>query len=129
MANFDDFFEKISHQLRNNTDFDSNAKHYDLWLGARTSDGLYGRKQVKFPSGNRVLMRVSWVVYMIKHKMMEMPCVDQHDDILEVSHLCHQTLCVKPDHLVLESKALNNERKHCLDQGLCTENHKPVCIL
>ena len=123
------FFEKISHQLRNNTNFDSNAKRCDLWLGARTSDGLYGRKQVKFPSGNRVLMRVSRVVYMIKHKMMEIPRVDQHNNILEVSHLCHQTLCVKPDHLVLESKALNNERKHCLEQRLCTENHKPVCIL
>ena len=126
MANFDDFFEKISHQIRNNTDFDSNAKHCDLWLGARTSDG---RKLVKFPSGNRVLMHVSRVVYMIKLKMMEIPRVDQHDNILEVSHLCHQTLCVKPDHLVLESKHSNNERKHCLDQGLCTENHKPVCIL
>ena len=74
-------------------------------------------------------MHVSRVVYMIKHKMMEISRVDQHDDILEVSHLCHQTLWIKPDHLVLESKALNNERKHCLDQGLCTENHKPVCIL
>ena len=84
MANFDDFFLKISHQIRNNTDFDSNAKHCDLWLVAMTSDGLYGRKQVKFPSGNRVLMRVSRVVYMIKHKMMEKLRVDQHDNILEV---------------------------------------------
>ena len=116
------FFEKISHQLRNNTNFDSNAKRCDLWLGD-------GRKQVKFPSGNRVLMRVSRVVYMIKHKMMEIPRVDQHNNILEVSHLCYQTLCFKPDHLVLESKALNNERKHCLEQRLCTENYKPVCIL
>ena len=113
MANFDDFFEKISHQLRNNTEFDSNAKHCDLWLGARTSDDLYGRKQVKFSSGNRVLMRVSRVVYIIKLKMMEIPRVDQRNNILEVAHLCHQTLCIKPDHLVLESKALNNERKHC----------------
>ena len=63
-------------------------------------------------------MGVSRVMYMRKQKMMEILRVDQHDNILEVSHLCHQTLCVKPDHVVLESKALNNERKHCFDQGL-----------
>ena len=69
---------------------------------------------------------VLWIYFASRRNCGLLP---QRNNILVVSHLCHQTLCVKHDHLVLESKALNNERKHCLDQGLCTENHKPVCIL
>lgn len=29
------------------------------------------------------------------------------------SHLCHQPTCINPDHLVVESKALNELRKEC----------------
>uniref|UniRef100_A0A8W8MCE6 Zinc-binding loop region of homing endonuclease domain-containing protein n=1 Tax=Magallana gigas TaxID=29159 RepID=A0A8W8MCE6_MAGGI len=36
---------------------------------------------------------------------------------LEVSHLCHEQLCVNPMHLSLEPHATNQERIHCMQQG------------
>lgn len=34
-------------------------------------------------------------------------------DGLDVSHLCHNPLCVNPEHLVRESKEANQRRKGC----------------
>lgn len=43
-----------------------------------------------------------------------------------VSHLCHGGKCVNPDHLVLESLAVNKSRNVCPGQPRC--NHTPQCI-
>ncbi len=47
----------------------------------------------------------------------------------EVSHLCHRTRCIRPDHLTLESGEQNRERAHCKNQSQCTKSHFPHCIL
>ena len=109
--------------------FYHNSIQCHLWLGARTGNGLYGRKSVTFPDGSNKLMRVSRVVYMIKHQSLIIPVVNEQGHILEMSHLCHTSLCVNPDHLVLEKKITNSERKHCRNQGCCTKKHQPFCIL
>ena len=129
MADLNSFFEKLTQQLHSNTSVNYNDKHCDLWLGARTSNGLYGRKQVTFPDGARKIMRVSRVIFMIQHRSLVIPQFNEEGEVLEMSHLCHNTLCVNPEHLVLETKALNCDRKHCKDQGLCTGIHRPLCIL
>lgn len=37
----------------------------------------------------------------------------------EVSHLCHNALCINPLHLSLEPKVTNNSRKQCLNEKKC----------
>ena len=40
------------------------------------------------------------------------------DPGLDYSHLCHNTLCCNPDHLVLERRSINN-RNHCKNEMHC----------
>lgn len=129
MACLNHFFEKIQQQISAKTNVNANTRNCDLWLGATTSDGLYGRKQVTFPDGSRKLMRISRVIYMIRHKILIIPTVNDAGNALEMSHLCHNSLCVNSDHINLEPKAVNLERKHCVNQDSCTQNHNPYCIL
>ena len=50
---------------------------------------------------------------------------------LEGSHLCSNKLCLNPDHVVLESHAINKERQECSNKGFCDPNfgHIPRCLL
>lgn len=73
MAHLNEFFDKLDQQISSKTVFDVNHKHCHLWQGAKTSDGLYGRKKVKFLDGTTKLMRVSRVVYMIKMRILDIP--------------------------------------------------------
>ena len=41
------------------------------------------------------------------------------DPGLDCSHLCHNTLCCNPDHLVLELRSINNDRNHCKNEMHC----------
>ena len=129
MADLSDFFSKLKHQIDAKSYFNANSQSCVMWQGATTSNGLYGRKKVKFPDGNTKLMRVSRVIYMIKHKSLTIPTENDAGQSLEMSHLCHHTLCVSPDHLLLEPQSTNNERKHCYNQNICTKSHLPHCIL
>ena len=45
------------------------------------------------------------LTFMAFHKILKavMPSTDENGDKLEVSHLCHRGVCVKPAHLDLES--------------------------
>lgn len=123
------FFNNLKAQIDAKTQFNVNDNGCNLWIGARTSNGLYGRKQVTFPDGNRKLMRISRVVQMVKGHMLYVPAVNDEGHIIEMSHLCHNSLCVNPDHLILELRNTNAERKLCKNQGFCTENHNPLCIM
>ena len=54
---------------------------------------------------------------------------------LDVSHLCHNKLCIQPNHLSLENRATNCRRKRCVSAGVCRRHPKgdgtfyPDCIL
>ena len=48
---------------------------------------------------------------------------------LQVSHLCHIKNCVLKEHLTMESAALNNSRKKCVEARVCLgHNEAPDCI-
>jgi hypothetical protein len=48
------------------------------------------------------------------------------DLVLDLSHLCHNPLCVRPDHVVLELKVVNTRRKECA--GLVNEAGHCACM-
>lgn len=76
----------------------------------------YGTIRVKFPgmdhSKNIYVHRLS---YMCSRRTLDLPAG------LHVSHLCHNTLCIKPEHLSLEPHYVNNGRKDC------TGRNPPEC--
>ena len=83
------------------------------WTGARRNpDGKYGRMRVRFNGVSRTIgaHRVS---YMAFNRVIL-------DSSEEVSHICHQPLCVNPHHLSVEDRGTNVDRLTCKERGICT---------
>lgn len=99
------------------------------WQGAVFQPGGYGKLAVQWTDQKRKYFRVHRLVYMLEHKLSEIPTQGSGGVRVEISHICHQKLCVQPDHLILESHETYMERMHCKMQGLCTKNHQPHCLL
>jgi uncharacterized protein YutD len=52
------------------------------------------------------------------------------DTVQHVSHLCHNKLCVRIEHLSLETAQINNNRQICKNNGECTGHYGLArCIL
>ena len=66
--------------------------------------------QVSLPDGTTKLMTVSRVIYMIQQRTLNIPTRNEDGVTIEMSHLCHNSLCVNPTHLILEEKITNIER-------------------
>ena len=99
------------------------------WQGAKTRNGGYGRLVLELPVGGKKEFRVHRLQNMVTNHMMEVPRTDQNGSLLDVSHLCHNSVCVNPGHLTLELHAKNMERRTCKEQGLCTNKHLPHCLV
>ena len=100
-----------------------------IWSGGKSTPkpNQYGRKRVKIPILDIAskVMYVHRIVYMCHN--YDMRILDKNLG-LEVSHLCHNSLCARPTHLVLETHEQNSERLSCKLMGHCTKNHSPECI-
>ena len=83
-----------------------------------------------WPDGTKSEVKVHRLAFMKANNMIkgEIPSHDGHDDPLDVSHLCHNKLCMNVAHLVLESRATNNDRKHCWHLHRCSGQHEPHCV-
>ena len=86
----------------------------------------YGTVRVKFPwrnqSQNVYVHRLSYMCY---RKSFNLP------KALHVSHLCHNTLCINPEHLSLEPQHINNARKNCTGRvppECCGHGIYPKCM-
>ena len=44
----------------------------------------------------------------------------------DMSHLCHNRICINPKHLVYEPRWVNNARKTCVKEGQCNGHHVEV---
>ena len=105
-----------------------------LWKGA-TYDGLYGKMRnplSKLPN-QPSYMRTHRLVYLLnnihQYNNLFLPKTDEFGCNLDVSHVCHNTLCINIAHLALESHHINCSRKHCVDIGRCNGEHEPACLL
>lgn len=96
-----------------------------IWQGSKT--GHYGQIKVKLPSeGQSNPIYVHRLQYMLHVKSTSLPRQ------MEVSHLCHNTLCIAIEHLSLEPQTVNASRKRCrsLVPPQCIKHDQyPDCIL
>ncbi|CAG2188496.1 unnamed protein product [Mytilus edulis] len=108
-----------------------NGKGCIEWSGTKKGKSGYGIQVVKWPQGEKKREAAHRVAYMIRHKLTryDMPRVDENNNTIECSHICHNASCVNVNHLVLEPHAINLDRLHCKNQGLCSKSHKPYCLI
>ena len=115
-----EFFAKYSDKLLAKSKLSINGQ-CRLWQGGTNADG-YGVIQIQ--------VKAKWkkitchrLAYIVHHQ------VDLSDTPLDVSHLCHNHLCVTPTHLSLEPHPVNNNRQACISAGQCM-GHKqyPDCM-
>ena len=105
-----------------------------IWTGSiKTVKGKYKYGRVKNP-----FQSITAAQSMGLHKAVYYLNANQNPDELatedptgsqyEISHLCHNSLCVNVKHLVRETHCVNQERIHCKKQGFCTKGHVPNCL-
>lgn len=89
-------------------------------------DGERAKAQVKAPGYNVPLSHVAYLSRARNSpKAFAMVGREKGEGRHEMSHLCHKRRCVNPDHLVVESRALNVEREGC--RVSAEEGHVGVC--
>lgn len=122
--------ESLLEKLAKKTLFDQGPFHCNVWVGA-LHQGKYGKMLVDWPDGTKCMERTHRIAFMAANKVMKgnLPSHDAGGSKLEVSHLCHNGVCVKPSHLVLETHEKNMERLTCQKQGHCCKLHNPHCIM
>ena len=106
-----------------------------FWQGALWSGSRYGMCWHKPPGQQRKRWRVHRLVYAL-HLALEnnspdltLPTHNNHQEPIEISHLCHSPLCLNINHLTLETHSTNMDRELCRHQGFCTANHQPPCLI
>ena len=126
----DAFWWHLKEKLSKKTLFNQGQHQCNEWVGC-LEHGTYGKLTVTWPDGTKSVERCHRVSYMVAHEILraDMPCINDNGKKLEVSHLCHNGICVNPAHLVLETHETNLERISCKSQGQCTKQHQPFCLL
>ena len=130
MKTIDAFWWQLNEKLAKKTLFNQGQHSCDIWTGAK-SHGTYGKLAVTWPNESKSVESAHRVSFMTSNHYLknDMPQVDAEGRQLEVSHLCHNGLCIKNAHLTLESHENNQERIHCKLQRQCTGQHQPYCVL
>lgn len=82
------------------------------WHGRKDAYG-YGEMLLQF-RGVRLGLKVHRVVFALDH-----PNISLNSASYDVSHLCHNRLCVNVQHLSYEPHSINNNRLVCKNDGEC----------
>jgi hypothetical protein len=95
-----------------------------IWNKATNSSG-YPQTKIKDPvTGKSGTMSVHRFVYGLRSGDK----LDKHDH--QVSHICHNKLCIRFEHLCYETPSNNIQRKECLKKGACDHHgNQPDCII
>ena len=128
--NMESFWNALALALSKKSE--KNYGNYDciVWVGA-LEHGVYGKKVMNWPDGTRTLERAHRLSYMLDKRILKenLPLFSPNGDLLDISHLCHNPKCIKPEHLILESHSINIERIFCRRTKQCTNNHLPCCLI
>lgn len=123
------FTEKILICLQKHTEKGVGGGQIDchVWNGKKDSYG-YGIKKVTWPNGRKSYEKVHRLAYMAHLNNYQLPSTDNFGEQLDVSHRCHEKLCINAEHLTLESHSVNMSRNYCRKTGVCTMAHVPSCV-
>lgn len=91
-----------------------------IWQGGLK--GIYGVKKLSPPGHKNIVRTAHRALYICSARTLELPAD------MDVSHLCHTSLCVNIVHLVLESHIINMGRLECKNFGFCSLKHHPPCM-
>lgn len=107
------FVEKYSEKLNEKSVCGGNTV-CQLWTGTRKRSkyGFYGVIRI-YILGNYKTVTVHRISYSINMNVYPLP------QDLDVSHLCHNPLCINIDHLSLEPHYINNNRQCCIRANRC----------
>lgn len=86
----------------------------------RQNKNGYPELRVTIPGLGQKHLLVARLMYMCHHRVFNING--------DISHLCHNRLCINIDHLVNESRTTNLKRQVCVHSGICTKNHQPHCL-
>ena len=100
-----------------------------IWSGkARGVFRFYGRVCLSYPGPGQpksVQTSVSRAVYVLDKQKPELL---RNPEAGDVSHRCDNPLCINPDHLPLESRVANSQRRTCHSDSTCL-GCIPPCII
>lgn len=87
-----------------------------LWTGAaqRNKNVQYGVLNLKLGPGRWKRYYVHRLAYMAHYDTYNLEV--EHRDC---SHVCHNTLCINPEHISYEEHWINNNRQSCRNKGFC----------
>jgi hypothetical protein len=114
----------IRYRLENGSDSSYHPKGCILWNTSGKSK--YGKMSVLWPvatkSNTEYVHRVAYILdHVVEYPGFKLPS----DDDNEVSHLCHNSLCINTEHLSFEHRLINNDRKRqCVAKHVCIKAHK-----
>ena len=114
-----EYRQKILKRIRDQTK-DDDVKGCHLWVKP-VSKKHYPKMKISI-KGERSDQSVHRLVYFM----------EGHEDMRNhhVSHLCHNTLCVRRAHLNLEPSFVNDRRNKCKETGECSgHGDLPKCIV
>lgn len=96
-----------------------------IWHGPVTKDGKYGLVSFLNPdTASWQKKKAHRFNYMLHIKDLNLTA--EYD----CSHLCHNSLCINPDHISLEPHHINNNRIHCRNEMNCSGHGiYPACRL
>ena len=96
-----------------------NGKYTGRYVPGRPTVRMVSRH--KHHGERRVAIHVAHVVLVMHGKL---PKEDEH-----ASHLCHNSACVRIEHLVWESAGHNMRRMRCQARGACVCKLTPACLI
>lgn len=106
-----------------------------IWTGA-TFNGRYGRIRNPFAryANQPSFVRTHRLVYLLQHieqhRDLTLPHVDAEGHNIDISHVCHNKLCVRGQHLTMETHMANCSRRDCVQASRCVNpQHNPPCLV
>ena len=120
------FVGKYSQKLTENSNLAPNNECI-LWHGTLKSGKTpqYGIIHIKFDGAWKTVL-VHRLQYMLN---MHMHYLDLDSD-MDVSHRCHNSLCINPAHLSYEPRFINNNRMSCKGRRVCAGHAEYLpCLL
>ena len=115
MEEMEDFKKKYFGKIMSKTHQASNGQCM-LWTGTKKKGTSYG-VICCFWQGKFRTFSVHRLVFVF-HNGLHIDDITQSG--MDVSHLCHNTLCVNPQHLSYEPHQTNTVRRACISAGTCT---------